>query len=118
MAGSRVFGRTFGWWMFGYALLLAVAVWSVIAARSWALEELSTPASTAEWEDWRQDVRTQQAQPMPIQRRVPKSAEPPALMLMRDYFAIAMAAAVVFSTLIYWVLAWLAMGALSPQMRD
>ena len=109
MAGSGVFGRSLGWWVAGYALLLAAAAWSVIAARRWALAELSTPASTAEWETWRDDVRAQQGRPMPIQRRVPKSAEPPALVLARDYFAGMMAAAAVFTTLIYWVMAWLAM---------
>jgi hypothetical protein len=117
MAGNSVFGRSIGWWVAGYALLIAAAGWSVFAAKRWALAELSTPASTADWEAWREDIRAQQDRPTPIRRRVPKSAEPPALVLTRDYFAVVMAAAVIFSSLIYWIMAWLVMGALAVPQR-
>jgi hypothetical protein len=113
MAGQSSFRRWIWAWLIGYALFAVAVVWSVLAARSWALTELATPESTAEWEAWREDVRAQQNTPAPIRRRVPKSAEPPALVLARDYFAIVMTAAVVFSSLIYWVLAWMISGTLT-----
>ena len=53
-------------------------------------------------------------QPSPVQRRVPKSNEPPALVMMRDHFAVSLFAAVLFSTMLYWVLAWFVMGVNQP----
>ena len=47
---------------------------------------------------------------MPVQRRVPKSAEPPALVLTRDHFGVILSGAVLFSSLLYWVVAWFVMG--------
>jgi hypothetical protein len=37
----------------------------------------------------------------PVKRRVPKSQEPPALRLMRDYFGVSLAATVVFGSLLF-----------------
>jgi hypothetical protein len=91
------------------ALLVAV-VWWLVSAREWARVELAKPESSAAWEAWRADVRENQDKPVPVQRRVPKSAEPPALVLTRDYFAVILSGAIVFSTLLYWVVAWFVMG--------
>jgi hypothetical protein len=96
----------------GYALLLAVVIWSLFSARNWTLVELATPRSREQWQAWREDVRQQQAQPGPVRRRVPKSTEPPALVLMRDYFAVSLTAAIVFATVLYWVVAWFIIGIL------
>ena len=96
----------------GYVVLMGVVVWSLLSARHWALAELGTPQSIEQWEAWREDVRQQQTERGPVRHRVPKSAEPPALVLMRDYFAVSLIGAVVFTTLLYWVLAWLIIGIL------
>jgi hypothetical protein len=79
---------------------------TMLKARDWALAQLSTPESIANWQTWRDDVAKQQANPGPVARRTPKSTEPPALVLMRDHFAVSMAGAVLFSSAFYWVLAW------------
>jgi hypothetical protein len=96
----------------GYGLLLGAIVWSVMAAHKWALAELASPESLREWEAWREDVRQQEQRAGPVRRRVPKSAEPPALVLMRDYFAVSLAGALLFMTLLYWVIAWFVYGIL------
>jgi hypothetical protein len=96
----------------GYVLLLGAILWSLTAARKWALAELATPESIRQWEAWREDVRQQEQQSGPVRRRVPKSDEPPALVLMRDYFAVSLVGAVLFMTLLYWVIAWFAYGIL------
>jgi hypothetical protein len=101
----------------GYVLLLGAILWSLIAARKWALAELATPESIRQWEAWREDVRQQDQRPSPVRRRVPKSAEPPALVLMRDYFAVSLVGAVLFMTLLYWVIAWFAYGILHSPAR-
>jgi hypothetical protein len=96
----------------GYLVMLIAVVWSLAAAREWALANLATRTSIDNWQTWREDVRRQQAAPGPVARRVPKSAEPPGLVLMRDYFPVCLVGAILFTTLLYWVLAWLLRGML------
>ena len=114
-------GRATRWlWLWGtaYAVLLGTVVWAVMAAQNWALRELATAKSVGEWQSWREDVRQQQGEQVPVQRRVPKSLEPPALVLMRDYFAICLVGAIVFSSLLYWVIAWFVTGILSGPRHE
>ncbi len=96
----------------GYGLAMAAIVWSLLTARDWALAELATPRSLEQWEQWREDVRVQQTEPGPVRRRVPKSTEPPALVLMRDYFGVSLIGAILFTTVLYWVIAWFVVGML------
>jgi len=110
MSASGKFGRWWWLWGIGYVVLLAAVVWWLFSARDWARAELTKPESTTAWETWRADVRADQGRPAPVQRRVPKSAEPPALVLTRDYFGVILGGALFFSSLLYWVIAWLVMG--------
>jgi hypothetical protein len=100
------------WWSIGYAIVLLAAVFAMLKSRDWALAQLSTPDSIANWQAWRNDVERQQTNPGPVQRRTPKSTEPPALVLMRDHFAVSMVGAVLFSSAFYWVFAWFMFGAM------
>ena len=93
----------------------ALVVWSLFSARHWAIAELATPKSIADWQAWREDVEQQQEHPGPVQRRVPKSDEPPALVLMRDYFGVSLTGAVLFSTVLYWIMAWFVTGTLTAS---
>jgi hypothetical protein len=113
MSASGRFGRWLWLWGICYVALMAAVVWWLFAARAWARAELSKPAATAAWESWREDVRADQNRPVPVQRRVPKSAEPPALVLTRDYFGVSLGGAVFFSSLLYWVIAWFVTGILT-----
>ena len=99
-------------WAIGYALLLGAVVAGTFKTRDWAFEQLA-----ADWEEWRDDVRQQQVQPSPVQRRVPQSSEPPALVMMRDHFVVSLFAAVVFSTMLYWVSAWFVIGITTDRNR-
>ncbi|HEX2477182.1 MAG TPA: hypothetical protein VHK01_20670 [Lacipirellulaceae bacterium] len=99
----------------GYIVMIVTIVWSLRSARDWALAELATPESIRKWEAWREDVRQQDKQAGPVRRRVPKSAEPPALVLMRDYFAVSLVGAMLFMTLLYWVIAWFVRGILQSR---
>jgi hypothetical protein len=99
----------------GYIIMIVAIVWSLRSARDWALTELATPEAMREWEAWREDERQQDDRAGPVRRRVPKSAEPPALVLMRDYFAVSLVGAVVFMSLLYWVIAWFVRGILQSR---
>ena len=74
-------------WIAGYALLLITIVACSFAIRSNILSEMSTPAAESEWNRWRAEAAKQDGSTGPVQRTVPKSSEPPLLILMRDYFA-------------------------------
>jgi hypothetical protein len=107
--------RWLGCWITGYLAIAGLVVLAMLAARSRALERLSTPESIAQWKAWQEDVRRQQAHPAPVQRQVPNSSEPPALVLMRDYFAVSLVGALVFSTALYWITAWFVSGILTVK---
>lgn len=105
-------------WSAGYVALLVAVVCSLFAARRWALADLATPQSIDDWQKWREDVRQQQDEPGPVRHRVPKSEEPPALVLMRDYFAVSLTGAIVFSSVLYWVIAWLVSGMVAERSNQ
>lgn len=98
-----------------YAVLVCLVVWSMFAARRWALAELSTPAAIGNWEAWREDVRRQQDEPTSVRRRVPKSPEPPAMVVLRDYFAASLTGAVVLSSVLFWIIAGMTIGVLTAE---
>jgi hypothetical protein len=106
----------------GYVVMVVSVVWSLAAARQSALATLATEQSIDDWQTWRNDVRRQQTEPGPVARRVPKSAEPPGLVLMRDYYAVCVTGALLFTSLLYWILAWflrgMLKGASSPPSRS
>lgn len=83
------------------ALLLAwagaVALPPVLLARwrSARLVELSDPDVQARWTTFREAMRKETDRSGPVQRKVPKSVEPPELVWLRDYFWLAVAAWVV-----------------------
>jgi hypothetical protein len=89
----------------------------MFSARRLALADLASRKSLGEWNAWRGDVR-QQNDTSPVRRRVPASSEPPALVLMRDYFGVALAGAVLFSTVLFWIIAWFVTGALTAPSED
>jgi hypothetical protein len=100
------------WWAITYVLLIVSVVATMFWARGSAIRQLSSPQSLAAWQAWREDVRRQQTQAGPVERRVPKSDEPPALVLWRDYFGVLVAGAVLFTSALYWVIAWFVTGML------
>jgi len=74
-------------WLAGYLVVLSVTLWLLVTARQWALAELARPEATARWQAWR-DAEAERARTAdaPVRRRIPRSAEPPALAILRDAF--------------------------------
>lgn len=99
----------------GCAALMGIVIVAMLNVRDWAVTQLATPQSVGDWQAWREDVRQQQTRPGPVQRRVPKSSEPPALVLMRDHFAVSLFGAVLFSSALYWVLVWFVIGVMKNE---
>ena len=100
----------------GYALLVGLVVAAMVRTRKSVLTRLDSPAAQLQWQTWQDDVRQQtSAQSASVSRRIPKSDEPPALVLMRDYFVVCLTGALLFSSLLYWTLAFFAVGAAATE---
>ena len=108
-------GRWWRWWFVGYIVIVSTIVGAMFWLRQSAVADLSSPNSVADWQEWRQDVHEQQKSRGPVERRVPKSEEPPELVLMRDFFGVLMIGALLFSSLLYWIIAWFATGILKGR---
>lgn len=95
----------------GYLLLMVAIVLGLVQGRRWAQSTLSSAKAQDDWQRFRNDVETQVESDSPVRRRVPKSTEPPGLVLMRDHFATCTTISLVLSTMLYAALAFLAYGA-------
>lgn len=97
-------------WLTAYVAIMAGITAGLLSARSRTLAALDTSAARAEWQEWR-DAAAKQSALGPVHRRVPKSTEPPALTLMRDYFPVMLGGGLFFSTALFILLGWAARGA-------
>ncbi len=108
-------GSSWRWWIVGYAVLIGTVAGTIFWLRQSAIADWSSPQSISDWQAWREDVREQQTNRGPVERRIPKSDEPPTLVLMRDYFAVIMVGAILFSSVLYWIIAWFVTGILKGR---
>jgi hypothetical protein len=115
MSSLKHSGRWWHWWIVGYVVLVCAIVGTMFGVRQSSVADLSSPKSVSDWQAWREDVSGQQTNRGPVERRVPKSVEPPALVLMRDYFTILLVGALLFSSLLYWIMAWFVTGILKGR---
>lgn len=83
---------------------------ALVAWRDHRLAEVASPEAQAEWDAFRDDMRRQSGREGPVQRKVPKSAEPPELVWLRDYLVLAIAAWVTLVGLLGGFLAAIAVG--------
>jgi len=78
--------------------------------RSERLVQLPDPSVQAEWTEFREAMKKQADRSGPVQRKVPKSEEPPELVWLRDYFWLAVAAWVVLGGVLGAFLALVVLG--------
>lgn len=81
------------------------------------LAELAVPAVQEDWDRFRADMRAQSDGSGPVRRKVPKSAEPPEKIWLRDYPVAVVAAWVTFAGLLGAVYGMLLLGALHRPSR-
>lgn len=92
--------------------LAAVAIppVAIVAWRDRRLAEVASPEAQAEWDAFRADMRRQSGREGPVQRKVPKSLEPPELVWLRDYLVLAIAAWITLVGVLGGFLAAIALG--------
>lgn len=99
--------------------LLAVPPVLLIRDREAWLERLGRPAAQADWDAFRDAMRRQSGRdgpvPGPVQRKVPKSAEPPARVWLRDYISLAITAWLLFIGVLGGCFCLLVAGALAAR---
>jgi hypothetical protein len=105
-------------WIIAYLLTLTLVAGGAIYGRQRALEIYGSAAAQGEWDQWRADAKKMAEQPSAVKRRVPKSAEPPALVLMRDYFAVCLAGALILSTILFGTFMVFVRGVLQTPSAD
>jgi hypothetical protein len=106
--------RTHAVLLMGYVVTLCAVLAAIVYARKEAISTFTTPEAQQQWNDWRIAAKEHAGQG-PVQRRMPKSDEPPSLVLLRDHFTVVIAATVVFTSALYAMIAYLVRGALSKK---
>jgi hypothetical protein len=80
--------------------------------RQSTLSDESVQQSQANWNQWRSKAAEDDGKKSPVLRTVPKSVEPPAVVLMRDYFPACVLGTIVPISGLYVFIAWLVCGVL------
>ena len=83
------------------------------------LAELDQPKLQEDWDAFRNDMRAQSGQDFPlsgpVQRKVPKSKEPPIKVWLRDYVGLAVATWIIFGTVLFSFFTVMIIGLLSKN---
>ena len=104
-------------WLLAYLAILTLVVGGVFYGRAQALAVYGSPDAQSEWDAWREDAKKMSEGPGPVKRRVPKSAEPPALVLMRDHFAVCLAGSVLLTSVLFGTFMVFIRGALARETK-
>lgn len=94
-----------------YVALLATVVGGSFFARSWAISVYGSPEAQAQWNEWREGA-AKLSDSSPVKRRVPKSDQPPALVLATTYFGICLSIALVLSSVLFATAVYFVQGVL------
>lgn len=100
----------------GLVLVVATVVGGMIWARQQAIRTYGSTAAQEEWDEWRQVAIDQAQGKGPVMRKAPKSAEPPALVLMRDHFGSCLGAALFAAVGLYGTFAVMLRGAFQTRI--
>ena len=98
-------------WLFAYVAMLIVIVIGLGKYRETALSTYSSKQADAQWQQWR-EAAEEMGRVGPVQRRKPKSAEPPPLVLMRDHYAACLGISLLLSSCLFGTLMIVARGAM------
>ena len=76
----------------GWTAALVVPPLVLLRSRAAWLETLERPEAQEQWDEFRDAMKQQSGREGPVQRKVPKSVEPPLRVWLRDYIWLAIAA--------------------------
>lgn len=114
--GSRLFRLAAAAVLVGWGSLLIGPPVAFLQWRETRLAQLEKPAAQADWDGFREAMRRESGRDGPVQRKVPKSAEPPELVWLRDFPALAVTAWIAFVGILGGFIGLLALGMLRARL--
>ncbi len=98
---------------------MAVPPALLLEVRSAWLDQLARPAVQDDWDAFRRDMAAQSGRDVPVtgpvQRKVPRSAEPPLRVWLRDHVGLAIAAWILFGSVLFGFVAATTIGLLAED---
>ncbi len=104
-------------WLAAYAAMLVTVLAAMFQGRQSTLAAFDTPEARAQWQAWR-EAEPNTSDQGPVKRRPPSATEPPALLLMRDYFGVMLSGALLFSSLLFGAIMVAARGAFATSTTN
>ena len=106
-------------WLALYLAIMSVGLWQLHRAHVWAITSHEAASDEgkkrqSDWDDWRKTAAEQANGKGPVSRRIPKSAEPPTLVLLRDYYGMCLSAFLLFGSVLFFVSMIFVRGIFSP----
>ena len=84
-----------------YGLVIAGVVWGVFSMQQWTEATYGNATAETEWQEFRESVAESVEQGGPVQRKIPASEKPPAVVLLSDYFVQCTTIAVLLSSALF-----------------
>lgn len=99
-------------WLTLFLAMLAGITGGMFYLRN-SVVQSATAENQSQWDQWREAVKEDQKDAGPVLRRVPKSSEPPALVLLRDHFVTCLSVALVLSSVLFGTFVLFARGVMN-----
>ncbi len=87
-------------WLIAYLAMVVCVSFALLRYRDVATNRYATEQAGAQWQEWRRGA-AELGKSGPVKRRMPKAVEPPALLLMRDYFGSCLAISLLLSSALF-----------------
>lgn len=101
-----------------YILCMAAVTYGMFTAKRSAIRNYGSAHAVDQWETWRSEAAKQSGGEGPVNRRPPKSEQPPALMLMTEHFGTCLALSLLLTSILYATLVVMVRGASAKGTGD
>ncbi len=102
-------------WLAGYLVTMAAILYGMISLRNKQLDQNNTATTQADWQQWRNEAARQSTGKGPVQRRVPKTINPPIMVLFSDHFSVIVIFSLLFGSAFYFMLYFFVHGTLTRK---
>jgi hypothetical protein len=98
--------------------LVTLSLFGLWSVRERGMAAFDNPKARQEWDGWRDAVASGKAGDSSVKRRIPKSPEPPTLVLLRDHFLVCASLLVVTEAALFATIAFMVIGALRKKQHE
>ena len=92
---------------------MAAIVYGMISLRNKQLDGNHSASTQADWQQWRNEAARQSAGEGPVQRRVPKTLDPPIMVLFSEHFPVIVIFSLLFGSAFYFMIYFFVHGTLT-----